>query len=292
MVRPALRLALFFAIHLSLAAIGFWADAWFVWAAVWIAQAFNFLTVVAIVHECTHVHWFGSPRADHVTGVVMATIGITCFEAYRPQHLLHHAHTCADGDPEGEPYKFTSRWQIVGAFFGGAFLYVLFVFAQGVAVAFGYTPSWLRAEHQRQRIRWNVAVLALVFGGLALAVVADVVSLRTIAFVWLIPASIALIGPIAYVLIPEHYDAPGPGPVFTNTRTCTSNPVMRFFYLNTNLHTAHHHRPALSCFDLPAHHAEIEDRIEPEWLFGSYTSFHRFMWRTSRRPASHLATSA
>lgn len=291
MVRPAPRLALFVCVHVVLAAVGFWADRWYVWAFVWAVQAMNFLTTIAVVHECAHLRYFSGRRANHVTGVALAAIGLACFESYRSQHIVHHADTCGENDPEGEPYRFTSRWQIAGAFLGGGLAYALLLLGQGIVIALGYTPAWLSADGQRRRIRINVAVLTVAAVGLAALVVGDFLSLRGLTFVWLIPAAVALIGPIPFVLIPEHYDAPGPGPAFMNTRTCTSNAVVRFLYLNTNLHTAHHHRPALPWYDLPAHHRQIEDEIEPTWLFPSYTAFHRFMWRTTGRSGTHASRS-
>ncbi len=292
MDRSVARLALWALVHVSLAALAFTLDRWFVWVVVWAIQAFWMLTLVATVHECVHRHFVAPRWGNELLGRFAAGFGFVNFEAYRAQHMTHHANACGEGDAEGEPYAFTARWQIVAAFVGGGFLYALSVFATGVMTAFGYTPMWLRSERQRQRIRVNVLVLALVYGAIALAVVADLVSLRGVAFAWLIPASIGLLGPLPFVLIPEHYDAPGPGSPFENTRTCVSNPALRFVYLNTNLHTAHHHRASVPWHGLVDHHRTIEDRIEEEWLFPSYTAFHRFMWRTVGRTPAHQAVSA
>ena len=287
MNRPSVRLLIFAGIHVGSCAVGFAASQWYVWIAVWMLQAVNFLTVVAVVHECTHQHYFSSRRANRITGTLMASLGLTCFEAYRAQHTLHHAHTCDVGDTEGEPYKFTARWQIAGAFLGGGLFYSLLLTGTGFAVAAGHSPTWLASDRQRRRIRINVAVLTIGLAAVVALVVLDVVSFRAVAFAWLVPAVVAMVGPVPFVLIPEHYDAPGPGPAVVNTRTCTSNPVLRFFYLNTNLHTAHHDRPAVVWQELPAHHRTIEDDIRPEWLFPSYWAFHRFMWTsTARRPTT------
>ena len=130
-------------------------------------------------------------------------------------------------------------------------------------------------------------LLVVLYGALVAALVAGVVSFRGVAFAWLIPASLGMLGPMAFVLIPEHYDAPGPASPFENTRTCVSNPVMRVLYLNTNLHTAHHLRASVRWQDMEAFHAEIEDQISEEWLFPGYLAFHRFMWKTVGRPAAH-----
>lgn len=285
------RLLAFFAIHGALAAIGFAADNILVWFIIWALQSFNLLTLVGIVHESVHQHFFPSRRASRVAGTLAGAFGFTCFEAYRAQHILHHAHTCASGDTEGEPYKFSARWQIVGAFLGGGLFYTLALLFSGVRVAFGWSPEWLSGASQRRRIRLNVAVLVALGLGVATLIGFDVVDLRTVAFVWLIPTVVSLLGPLPFVLIPEHYDAPGPGPTVTNTRTCVSNPAVRFVFLNTNLHTAHHDKPSVPWHALAQHHETIEADIDDEWVFSSYTAFHRWMWNTTSRPPAQIAVA-
>lgn len=280
------RLALFIGIHVSLAVLGFAADHPLVWVAVWLIQSINMLTLVGVVHESVHQHFFPTRRASRIAGTVSAAFGLTCFEAYRAQHVMHHAHTCDVGDTEGEPYKFTARWQIVGAFLGGGVYFTLLVLWSGIRVSFGWTPDWITSESQRRRIRLNVAFLAALAMGVIAVVQTGVVSFASLAAVWFVPALVSLFGPLPYVLLPEHYDAPGPGSTMTNTRTCVSNPVLRFVYLNTNLHTAHHDRPSVPWHDLTTHHQRIEDDIAPDWIFPSYAAFHRWMWNTTSRPAA------
>lgn len=285
------RLSAFLAIHVALSAVGFTADNMLVWCAVWALQSFNLLTLVGVVHESVHQHFFPSRRASRIAGTLAGAAGFTCFEAYRAQHIIHHARTCEAGDTEGEPYKFTARWQIVGAFLGGGLLYALALLFAGVRVALGWSPDWLSGASQRRRIRLNVAVLFAIAMGVVGLIGLDIVDFRTVAFVWLIPTVVSLLGPLPYVLIPEHYDAPGPGPTVTNTRTCVSNPAVRFVFLNTNLHTAHHDKPSVPWHALAQHHESIEADIDDEWVFPSYTAFHRWMWNTTSRPAAQAVAN-
>lgn len=291
MLLASLRLALFIVVHASLAAVGFAADSIAIWIVVWALQSVNLLTLVAVVHESVHQHFFPTRRASRIAGTLAAAFGLTCFEAYRAQHIMHHAHTCDEGDTEGEPYKFTARWQIVGAFLGGGIYFTLLVLLSGIRVSFGWTPAWISGPGQRRRIRLNIAFIAAVVIAVMVVVRADVISFRTIAFVWFIPALVSLFGPLPFVLIPEHYDAPGPGPTVTNTRTCVSNPAVRFVFLNTNLHTAHHDKPSVPWHSLAQHHETIEADINDEWIFPSYTAFHRWMWNTTSRPPAQVAVN-
>jgi|GEM_PF-6533458 len=270
-------------VHAGLAALGFAVDRWYVWLAIWAIQIVNMLGLVAMVHECVH-HHFVTPRlANRVIATVASAFIFTNYEVYRSRHIGHHADTCGPSDTEGEPYTFTSRWQIVTAFLGGGVAYILSLPMLGFWVSAGASPKWISGARARRRIRINqvvwVATMALIIG-------LCLVDLRATAFVWLIPAAAFLTGPFVFVLMPEHYDAPGPGVVTSNTRTCVSNPVMRFVFLNTNLHTAHHDRPAVPWTGLPARHDEIAATIDEEWVFSGYLAFYRFMWRNIARPAA------
>jgi fatty acid desaturase len=271
------------AAHIALALAGLAVDRWFVWVAVWAVQAVNLLTLVAMIHECVHSHFVGSRRANRVLGMLAGAFILAPFEVYRSRHIGHHADTCGPNDTEGEPYKFAERWQIVVAFLSGGIAYILSLPMMGLAVAFGWSPSWVSGRGALRRIRINMVVW---IATMALLVTLAAVDMRTLAFVWLIPVAAFLSGPLVFVLMPEHYDAPGPTVVTSNTRTCVSNPVVRFIFLNTNLHTAHHHRASVPWTGLPDQHARLSARIDEEWVFSGYLAFYRFMWRNVSRPAT------
>lgn len=277
------RLGLLIAVHAGGAVIGLAIDRWYVWLAVWAVQAVNMLGMVAMTHEAVHSHYVGSRRANRVIGTIAGLVLLTNFEIYKSRHIGHHADTCGPDDTEGEPYKFTARWQILAAFATGGIAYILSLPMLGFWVSFGGRPSWATSAGARRRIRINqLWWLATVAALIAIATV----DLRSVAFVWLIPVALFLSGPFVFVLMPEHYDAPGPGIVTSNTRTCVSNPLMRFIFLNTNLHTAHHDKPIVPWTGLPAHHENLEPRIDNEWVFSGYWAFYRFMWRNVGRPAA------
>jgi fatty acid desaturase len=278
--RSLARLALMCSVHVALAIIGFAVDRWFVWAVVWAVQAVNMLTLVAMTHECVHLHFVRSRTLNRVLGTLAAAFIWAPFEVYRSRHIGHHADTCGPDDTEGEPYKFRARWQIVASFLAGGIAYILSLPVWGLAVSLGWSPRWVSGRAARRRIRINMVVWGATA---ALGVVLAMIDLRVVAFAWLIPVAIFLTVPFVFVLMPEHYDAPGPGHVTSNTRTCVSNAAMRFVFLNTNLHTAHHDRASVPWTGLPAHHAELASTIDNEWVFSGYFAFYRFMWRNVSR---------
>jgi fatty acid desaturase len=270
-------------VHIALATVGFAIDRWFVWLIVWAIQAVNLLTLVAMVHECVHHHFVASRRVNRVLGTLAGVFILAPYELYRSRHIGHHADTCGPNDTEGAPYKFSSRTQIVTAFLSGGILYLSALPVWGMAVSFGWSPPWMSGQAARRRIRINMAIWTAT---VALVIVLATIDLRAVAFAWLIPVAAFLSGPFVFVLMPEHYDAPGPNAVTSNTRTCVSNPVMRFIFLNTNLHTAHHDRASVPWTGLLEHHAGLEARIDDEWVFSGYLAFYRFMWRNVSRSSN------
>jgi fatty acid desaturase len=264
-------------IYALLAGVGLFLDRWFVWTAIWIVQAFVLLIILATIHECVHNHFVNGRRANHVIGVIAAAFAFTVFDVYRPLHALHHADTCGPNDPEGEPYTFTAKWQIVLAFTTGGLFYTLSLIGKGLAVSFGAKLPWVTSPKVRRRVRVNMVVL-LVFVGAATAGL--VFNPKLTLSLWIIPVLLSLAGPLPFVLIPEHYNAPGRALVTANTRTCLSNPVLRFVFLNTNLHTAHHSRSSVAWCDLPRQFESLEAQMDDEWIFPGYLAFHRFMWNT------------
>ncbi len=286
--RPGPRLALTLALHFALAVIGFAVDRWYAWIAVWAVQAVNLLALPGVFHECVHGHYFASRWANRTTGVLAGLGAFTLFDVYRLQHIHHHAYSCGADDPEGAPWKFTRRWQIGLAFLSGGLYYTCLLVVEGIRASFGWTPAWLRTAQQRRRIRINLVLLVATVS--ATVLVAQVAA-RPVVFAWLVPMAVMISFVLPFVQMSEHYDAPGPGPAYANTRTVVSNPVIGYAFLYTNFHTAHHHKPSVPWNELRAHHASIEDRIEEEWIFTGFIAFHRWLWRTLERQPRWQAES-
>lgn len=279
--RPGPRVAGTLVLHVALTVLGFAVDRWWAWLVVWGVQSVNLLALPGVFHECVHGHFFRRRWANRVTGTLCGLGAFSLYEVYRPQHIHHHADTCGPDDTEGEPWKFTRRWQIAVAVLSAGLYYTSSLVVHGVRVAFGWSPAWLHTEQQRRRIRINLALLVVT---IAAAVTIAQFAFRPILFGWLIPMAVMISFALPFVQMSEHYDAAGPGPVFGNTRTVVSNPLLSYAFLYTNLHTAHHHQPSVPWNELRAHHATIEDRIEDEWIFPGFIAFHRWLWRTLDRP--------
>jgi fatty acid desaturase len=267
--RSVRRLGEIATLFVVLGAVGWRLDAVWAWVPIWFVQSWLLLAVPAALHESSHSHLVVGRTANRVIG---AGIGLLLFfvtETYRTQHIVHHADTCGPRDPEGAPYRFSARWQYAAAFLGGGALYAVMLVGQSFRIAAGATPDWLSSGGQRRRIRINV--LAWV-AYMAAIIALTVMWTQAMVMLWLIPVAMAILGTVPFVLIPEHYGALSAGPAVGNSRTCRSNRFVRFVYLNTNLHTAHHQQPAVPWHDLPQ---AITGEIADGWTHSGYLVFHR-----------------
>ncbi len=77
------------------------------WVAAWWVMGLVLSGAFAAMHDCAHKILFGGRRANEVFGRLWALAIVMNFPQYRSLHLLHHARTATDDDPE--PRASTSR---------------------------------------------------------------------------------------------------------------------------------------------------------------------------------------
>lgn len=243
----------------------------------WFAMAWLLLGNGAIVHEAAHRHLFRSARPNRWVGAVAGAVVLLPWGVYRPYHLSHHRYTVASEDPEGPPLRFRSRFEYPLLALGGI-LFVIRLFAFGIATAFGHPPRWLRSTSQR---RAAVIDTVLCLAALALVAWAAMAHFTVLFAVWLAPwlGAVAILVPL--VLVTEHYGATvGTVESAENTRTVLSNRLVRWLYWNNNFHTAHHQMPTVVYQSLP----ELDrltggQRLGP-WTSSGYIAFHRSVWHS------------
>ena len=256
-------------LYAALAAIGFVADRWLVWTAVWFVQSLVLVGSYSAMHEAGHGTLYRSKRANHAAGVVWASTILVNWSLWRSFHLEHHAHTAETDDPESK-YKVdvTSRWQYLLLPLGGMqFLGDLWFGSLGTLV--GRFPSYVRTRDGRRQIQreaWGLlAVTALAAWG---AFVAPGVVVR----LWLAPLLVMACITMPATALNEHYGCATSGGPLETSRTVISNRFVRFLLWNGNYHAGHHLLPSV-----PFHHApELHEHLAPitAHVARSYTSFH------------------
>lgn len=245
---------------------------------VWFLMGWLLLGNGALVHETLHGHVFGAKWVNRAVGMVCGlSVGLP-FSAYRAYHLGHHQYSCTVDDPEGAPYKFTSRLYYLLLPVGGPLFALQFVWWT-LAAAVGRAPKWVRSPRQRRSMVIDGFVGIAFYGGM---VWLGVTHLDVLLCVWLVPWLFAVLLLEPFVLVPEHYGAEEANAAFAmlTTRTVWSNPVVTWVYWGNNMHTAHHlHGGAVHQHIRRVSDEFVAPSIGPEWEAPGYLAFH---WRTFR----------
>jgi fatty acid desaturase len=272
--RTAMHIAVVLGAWIGLAAIGLAVDSWPVWIVVWCALAVCTATPIALMHEAVHHNLFRSRLANHITGTIAAAWVFFHGPAYRAWHLTHHAFTFGPDDSEQLPERFGSKLAYVGycAMLGPSFAVILWLGALGDLI--GRPPRWIGGQRLQNYVRRWALAPALVLG---LVVAAAFLWPAVIIKGWLVPAVLGSVVIFPFLTMPEHYEGKAHPDLLSNTRTTSSNRVMRYLYWNNNLHTAHHLVPTV-----PPHSLQrVDDQvIERNTLRDpGFFAFHRRVLR-------------
>jgi fatty acid desaturase len=291
-VRSVAHIVVVLAAWIGLVATGFALDNPVAWVAVWAALGVCTATPLALMHEAVHQNLFRSRLANHLAGTVAAAWLFFHGPAYRAWHLTHHAYTFEPEDSEQLPERFRSRLGYVGycLLLGPSFAAILW--AGAAATVAGRPPRWVGAERLRSYVRrWAIAP-ALV---LAVAAVAASEWSSVIVRGWLIPAAIGSVVVFPFLTMPEHYEGKGRPGLLANTRTTTSNRLLRFLYWNNNLHTAHHLVPTVppqSLGRLDGYIAERNSLRDGGFFAFHHRVLHELPWLPRRRTDAQPAPAA
>ncbi len=255
------------------------------WLAAWSLQALLTLSAAAGMHDATHRNLFASSWANHVAGQLWGSMLLAPYGIYRAAHLQHHVATHEDGDSEPlDFFRGVAEYVLMGV--GAAVLYLGANWAWALRTAVGRPPAFVRTSQQRRIALVSSALAAVVLG---LAVAATIAAPRAMLLGYFVPFALGALV-LAMVLLPEHYLCPlGPASALDTTRTTVSNRLVRFFFWNTNFHTAHH-----LFANVPAHRlGPVNDLVldEVRHVESGYLRWHRELFRllaTRQHPAEQL----
>jgi fatty acid desaturase len=237
----------------------------------------------SLQHEVIHGHptrWRTINRA-----IAVAPLGLAFpFEWYRQAHLTHHRDellTHPDLDPE-TTYVSAERWAELGPIRRAVCWALRTVIGRVVLnpivaalTTWRANRPWAKPDEAMVAVRhlFGVAAVVLVVRSSGLALWEYVVGAAWIG------AGLTSLRSFA-----EHRA----GEVGHRTAAVRSNLFFSLLYLNNNLHVAHHHRPGLAWYRLPALHDEIGgDAIAADGggLYEGYgTLVRRHLWRPVTSP--------
>jgi fatty acid desaturase len=252
-------------LYAALAALGLRADHLAVWCAVWCVMGFLMIGGAAGMHEGVHCLLYKTRWLNDLAGSLWSAILLLPFETYRRFHLAHHRSVSTPEDPEPR-MPLTNVFQYLFVMLLSSPVFVGVMWAFGLRTVAGRPPSFLRTHAARRAVTINLCLLGAWLGFLILATVQwPGVLLRLF---W-VPWQFAMVF-ITMATTAEHYGCkPGPDSPFVTTRTTTSNPLLCWFFWNSNYHAVHHLHPGIPSFRLPQLHEQIKDRfqhVEPSYL--------------------------
>jgi fatty acid desaturase len=149
----------------------------------------------------------------------------------------------------------------------------LFPFGYRGDVDYIHPSSWTEVR------RWGRLLLAfyalLLAGSLALQT-------TFLLWVWVIPLLIGL--PLLRLyLVCEHTLCPNSDDGFANTRTTTSNPIVRFLMWNLPYHAEHHLFPNIAFYRLPEAHQYLRPHLK--FVAKGYVQVNREIVRSFASPS-------
>jgi len=266
--------------HLALLILGGWAiletrGTWWV-VPVLLAQAVFVNTLFGAMHESVH---YGSFKTRWLADVLAFFSGAAILNNaafYRYYHYAHHRYT---QDPARDPELITSpaprNWgEYLFRISAIPFLMIrardifLFPFGKRGDVDYIEEEGWPEVH------RWGRLLLAFY----ALLIVGSIL-LKTdvVLWVWFIPLLIGL--PLLRLyLVCEHTLCPNSDDGFANTRTTTSNGLVRFLMWNLPYHAEHHLFPSIAFHNLPEAHRHLRPHLK--FVAPTYRSVHRDIVRS------------
>ncbi len=263
------------AAHVALLVAGGWLvlatrGTWWVAPAL-LVQGLLVNSLFGAMHESVHygsfkTRWLADVLAFFSGAAILNNAGF-----YRHYHTAHHRYT---QDPARDPELLTVNpprsW-------GGYLLrlsslpFLVLRLRDILLFPFGFRGdvSYIEEEAWPEVRLWGRLLLAFY----ALLIVGSIV-LHTdvVLWTWFLPLLCGLPFLRAY-LVCEHTLCPNSDDGFANTRTTTSNAIVRFLMWNLPYHAEHHLFPAIAFHNLPEAHRLLRPHLK--FVAPSYTATHR-----------------
>ena len=233
-----------------------------------------------LMHEAIHGNLFRRRLLDRWSAFLLGAPVLVSAAAYKVTHLHHHRHTRGSQDPD-EFSNYIRHPKLLSLLFyawGALGMLIFLVHVPVNALRLGTTREKVAAVTE-------YTLLATLYGGVVfLAVRLDAIGL--LVHGWLVPMGLALL--IVNLRGWSEHMMTRPGDPLTQTRTVTSNRVVRFLMCNLNYHLEHHLFPGIPWYNLPRLHDLLQDEYREAGAF-VYRSYLKFLWDAVRTGIHGLA---
>lgn len=234
----------------------------------------------SLQHETIHGHPTQSRAINALIGAVPLSLWLP-YAIYRDSHEAHHRSphiTDPRHDPESRYVAADDRWRWAARIQATLLGRLVFGPPLGVVALFRDEAARLRSAPGAVLRDWMPHLLA-VAGIAALLEASGFGTPRYLLLVVWPGTSLTLLRSFA-----EHRaDLPGPARAATVER----GGLLGLLYLNNHLHTAHHDRPDLAWYRLPAHQRQHRDRLAAQ-AGPAHRSYGDIVRRFALRPHDRL----
>lgn len=240
--------------YILLSLIALWIDTWWFWVIFWFFQGVFFSSFFCAAHDCAHGTFCKSKKINRAFGIFWSVPTLLNFSLYKHFHIKHHRHTGDTNDPESR-FTFKNLWHYLEYLFIGS-SYWFYMFEQ-IQPSFGRFPDYIQSQKAKRDVQtdnlwlllWIISIIFLTF----------LWTKYTLLLYW-IPLFTSPSGsPIA---LAEHYGCDEGTNILSNTRTVSSNFLVRYLCWNGNYHAEHHLYPSIPSYNLSRVNALIGEHFK------------------------------
>lgn len=236
-------------LYVLLSLISLWVDAWWFWVIVLPFQGLIFSGFFSAAHDCAHNTFCKSKKINRIFGIFWSAPLLLNFTLYKRFHIKHHRNTGDTNDLESR-FTFQNIWHYLEYLFINIDSWsYMFLDMQSI---FGHFPDYIQSKKAKNDVQidnlgiflWITIIIFCTF----------LWTKYTLILYWL-PLLISPAG--ALRSLAEHYGCDEGTNSLSNTRTVSSNFLVRYVCWNDNYHAEHHLYPSIPSYNLPRVHALI-----------------------------------
>ncbi len=281
-VEPMKNLAglLFVAVWIGAGALVLAYPIWIVRLPCYLAMGASLNGLGALMHEAVHGNLFRRRPTDRLAAFLLGAPFLVSGAAYRVSHLLHHRFNRSVRDPD-DLFNYSENRRVLALVFYAWTLLGIVAFLIHVpvnALRHGTPP-------ERREVIAEYSLLLALYGAITI-LATHFRATGVLAHVWLVPLAVNFL--IVNLRGWSEHLLTVPGHPLTQTRTITSNAVVRFFFCNVNYHLEHHLFPAVPWYHLPRVHRLLQEEFTRAGAF-IYRSYARVVWDALRAGVHGLA---
>ncbi|APJ02555.1 fatty acid desaturase family protein [Silvanigrella aquatica] len=247
--------SIFFAIYL---------DNLIIWILYFFFMGFMGISFLSFSHNCIHGFFFKSKFLRHAFGSINSIPLLVNYSIYNSSHIEHHKYTNMEEDVQ-QKVEITSLFKYL-SYFPYLTLFINHI-KIGLFALLGKKLSYKRLESERKNIIINFFIS---FIWLLSSIILTLHYPLLIKVYWI---PLFIFHQLIFLFrLSEHYGCNLTNNRWENSRSITSNFIVRFLMINNNFHAEHHFYPSIPFQNLHKLHLEIGKNFK--YIESSYFKFH------------------